>query len=286
MIVFEYGKYLKQIKRDGIAATDRNARAKIIAIMENLIANSTYCKGKILKIVKKIAADYFDGLPAELVELELSEYYESLKARVEKGDYEPAHDDKTIKLYQSEMRTIASLKEDKLMRLAFAALIVHKWLGQNKDESGCYRFVEFAEADIYRIARLETSSSVTKDRLWNILIEKGLVAEKIKTNSAWAYNPEWIAIHLFSVTFNVDIEVEKSDNAVFKTITNYDDVLNYLRFWLKDDNLVECADCGCPIDKGFGLMPKQYCSNCATRRKSEGNKARYQNSVKPKILPA
>lgn len=279
MIIFENEKYLQDIKKNGISATDIYAKFKINYLIEDLVFNSTYRKNKIIEMVRKIAQAYFNGLPDDLVEKELEGFYENAKSKFDKVDVVNKHENKAITLYRSEMETIASLKDDKLMRLAFSALILHKFCGQYiiNGKERYYTSVNSCEADIYRIAQFNNVSGTKKKQLWNDLSKRGLVKYFVKTNSAWRFHPNWIAMTLFTVPFNVDLKEDKSDEEIYKKITNYDDVLLYLRFWLQDENIIECADCGCPIIKTNNA--KCVCSNCANNRKKSSDKARYQRKL-------
>ena len=279
MIIFENEKYLQDIKKNGIKATEQNAKFKINYLMADLTVNTSYRKNKIISIVRNLAKEYFAGLPDNLIEKELSDCYESVRSSISEQDFADGHTDKVIRLYESEMETIAGLKDDKLMRLAFATLILHKFTGQflvNGNEK-YYISVKACEADIYRIADFNGVSGTTKKRLWKELSDLGLVHYSVKTNSAWRFHPDWMAMTVFTVPFNVDLKEDKTGEKVYKQISNYDDVLLYLRYWFGDENIVECADCGCPIIKTANA--KCVCSNCAATRKRVSDNARYQRKL-------
>ena len=279
MIIFENEKYLDSIRKNGISTTDQNAKFKINYLISDLVLNSSYRKNKIISIVKDLAGDYFHGLPDSLVNKELENFYENAKVRISEQDFAESHKDKVVTLYESEMKNIAELKDDKLMRLAFAALLLHKFTGQfivNGNEK-YYASVKACEADIYRIAQFDNVSGTTRKRLWKQLCDMGLVRYYVKTNPAWRFYPNWIAMTLFTVPFNVDLKDDKNNEKIYKQITNYDNVLLYLRYWLGDENIVECSDCGCPIIKNSNA--KCVCSNCAATRKKASDKARYQRKL-------
>lgn len=232
MIIFENDKFLAGIKKNGIGETDPDAKFKINYLMEDMVFNSSYRKNKIIEKIKAIARPYFYGLPDSLVEQELSTLYDTAKEKYNDAESRRKHENKIITLYESEMKTIAGLRDDKLMRLAFAALVVHKFRGQSTD--GQYKFIDACESDIYRIAGFSKVSGTKKQQLWKELSDKGIVNYHFKTNRAWQFKPEWIAKRTFTVSCNVDLKTDKSGEAVFMQITNYDDVLLYLRYWLKD----------------------------------------------------
>ena len=276
MIIFENEKYLQDIKKNGIGATDPNAKFKINYLMTDYVLNSAYRKNKIIQMVKDTASQYFYGLPDDLVLKELEDFYDHAREKINDEDFAEEHKNKLITLYESEMKTIAELKDDKLMKLAFATLILHKFMGQFliDGKAKYYSSVRACEADIYRIAEFDNVSGTTKKKLWKELSDKNLVHYYVKTNTAWRFRPNWIAMTLFTVPFNVDLKEDKTDEKVYKHITNYDDVLSYLRYWLGDNNLTECEDCGCPIIKSNRL-----CSNCASTRKKASDKARYERKM-------
>lgn len=275
MIIFENEKFLADIKKNGIGETDPDAKFKINYLMEDMVFNSSYRKNKIIEKIKAIARPYFYGLPDNLVEQELEVLYDAAKEKIHDADSRRKHENRIITLYNSEMQTIAALRDDKLMRLAFAALVIHKFRGQSTD--GYYKFIDACEADIYRIAGFNKVSGTKKQQLWKELSDKGIVSYRLKTNRAWQFKPEWIAKRTFTIPFNVDLKADKSGEKVFMQITNYDDVLLYLRYWLKDAAVGLCADCGCPIEKTANA--KCLCSNCAALRKKASDKARYQKNI-------
>ena len=279
MLIFDYEKFVKDIKESGITNTDVNAKMKIRCVMEDMIANTTYSKGKIIEKVKSIAENYFHGLPDDIVEKELELLYDYAKAEDNNAAMKK-HEKKIISLYDSEMRTITELKDDKLMRLAFAAMIVHKFLGLHKDTNGiekCYKSVNLCKSDIYRIAGLTNISGTTKNKLWKVLRDKGLIQYMITTNKTWKYNKRDITKRSFSIPFIVELQTDSHDEQLFKRVTNYDDVMLYLRYWLKADDFITCADCGCPIERKGNA--RKYCFDCADERKKISDRERYNRHI-------
>ncbi|MCH5300219.1 MAG: hypothetical protein J1E56_02785 [Ruminococcus sp.] len=279
MIIFENDKFLKNVKKNGVSGTDQYAKFKINYVMEDMVFNSSYRKNKIIEKVKSIAKQYFYGLPDNFIDKELEILYESAKEKINDEDSKRKHENKIITLYDSEMKTIEALRDDELMRLAFATLILHKFCGQYLDGGvEKYRkYVDTCEADAYRVAGLDKVSGTKKDKLWKKLYDKNMIDYWLKNNYMWQYKPEWIAKRLFTVPYNVDLKSDKHNEDIFKRITNYDNVLLYLKYWLKDGNVTACMDCGCPIDKG--TKAKKLCSNCASIRKKSSDKARYNRNV-------
>lgn len=279
MIIFENEKYLQDIKKNGIGATDQYAKFKIHYLVEDFVFNTTYRKNKIIEIVKGLAKEYFKGLPDELIEKELEEFYDSARTKLNDVDNTGEHKNKVITLYRSEMETIESLQDERLMKLAFVALVLHKFCAQYviNGKERYYTSVNACEADIYRLADFSNVSGTKRKQLWKELSDRNLIHYFVKTNTAWRFHPNWTAMTYFTIPFNVDLKKDKSSEVIYKKITNYDDVLLYLRFWVKDENVIECADCGCPIIKTGNA--KCVCSNCADNRKKSSDKARYQRKL-------
>jgi len=280
MIVYENEKIIKNIKKNGIGQNDKYSDFKIRYLMYDLCTNTSYRKGKIINIVKDIAEDYFQGLPDDLITQELESRYETAKDENNQAKWYEKYQDKTITLYNSEMETIASLQDDKLMRLAFASLVVFKYKSQFNVNGEKYKdFITACDADIYRLADFDKVSYQKRRELWKQLHDKGLVEHKNVTNRMWKYKPDWKVIKLFSVTFNVDLKEDKTAESVYKTITNYDDTLLYLDYYLGKEDIVECIECGCPILNNENR--KKLCSNCAENRKKSSKKAYYARQILP-----
>lgn len=276
MIIFEHEKFLRNIRKNGITASDRDAKFKIVYLIQDLLCHTSYRKNKIIEIAKAVSKGYFDGLPDELVTKTLEAFYDEAKSQSEDQDINECHGDKKIILYESEMRVIESLrKDDKLMRLAFATMVLFKHSAQFivDGTEKYYKTAKTCDPDIYRIAQLDNVSGTTKAKMWKKLSDMGLVKFQVRTNQSWKFYPKWIAMQVFTVPFCVELQESESDEAVYKQVTNYDDVLLYLRHWMGDPNIIECADCGCPILKTANS--KCICSNCAIARKKVSDKNRY-----------
>lgn len=279
MIILDQQNYLKVIERDGVSATDKSAERKIKDYMMYLVANTQYHKSKIIEITKAIAEDYYAALPAEIATKQLKALYVAVKNSKPKEK----SNDKIITLYESEMQTITALKEDKLMRMAFAALILHKFKGVYMvgDVTHCHRAISACEADVYKLAELQSISGAAKDKLWNQLCKKGMIKFFVNTNRAYRFNRDWLAIPMMSVSFNVDLKRDKSNEKVFAQIKNYDNLLLWLQLWYerkaKIKSLIRCSDCGCPIEKNKKSIC--LCSNCAAKR-TKLNKAAYNKKTK------
>lgn len=279
MIILDKQTYLKVIERDGVSATDNNAERKIKDYMINLVANTKYRKSKVIEMTRTIAENYYSALPTEIATKQLEALYESIKAT--KPTAKSAN--KLIILYESEMRTITDLKDDRLIRIAFAALILHKFKGYY-DVDGkqhCHRAISACDADVFKLAEIPSISSATKDRLWNQLCQKGLIKFFVNTNRAYRFNRDWLAIPMMSASFNVDIKQDKSNEKVFAQIKNYDNLLLWLQLWYerkaKFKTLTRCSDCGCPIH--ITKKTIRLCDRCADEHKKASDNARYMNET-------
>lgn len=278
MIILDDDKYLEDIKRYGIGATDIYATKKLQVLIDDFVKNTSYKKGKIIDKVKTIAADYFSGLPDNIIEKQLEDMYLISKKNMRSNNIN--NPKKIVNLYKSEMETIASLETENLQRLAFAMLVFHKFTAQYYDGNliKYHKRVIACKSDIYRVAGLDNVSGTAKNKMWVKLAEKGLVKHFAKTNNSFMFNPTWIAMTLFTVPFNRDIMPENESEELWMQITNYDDVMLYWRYYTrnqrKDWNVVLCTDCGCPIEKTSNNH--FLCRDCSKKRKQSNDKQRYQ----------
>ena len=145
------------------------------------------------------------------------------------------------------------------------------------DVTHCHCAISACEADIYKLAELQSISGAAKDKLWNQLCQKGLVQFFVNTNRAYRFNREWLAIPMMSVSFNVDTKRDKSGETVFAQIKNYDNLLLWLQLWreqkIKHKTLIRCAECGSPMPKIKKTVC--LCERCADAHKKASDKARY-----------
>lgn len=279
MIIFDYDKYIKDIKKNGIGATDIRANSKINDVLTDLIFNTTYKKGKIINKVKEIASDYYRGLPEGIILDKLSESYDAIKSKeqdVTKGEK------KILTLYKSEMETICSLENDKLQRLAFALLVAFKYHSYHRVLGGEIKYyktkVDFL-SDAYALADFKKVSGTTRNKLLYELKNRGLVYYWKKDNETYKYQPldsdrtRWIAFNNMSIPFCVEVKGTQDTEEVFMQMTNYDDIMLYLRYYQGDADVTTCECCGTPILKSGNA--KRYCSDCADAMKKASDKARY-----------
>ena len=281
MIIFDYDRYLKNVKKDGIGATDIHATTKINDVLTDLIFNSTYKKGKIIKKVKEIANDYYDGLPDDIVEQKLSETYEDIKNREQK---EKPDAKKILTLYKSEMETIVSLPDEKLQRLAFALLVAfkHRACHYVFDKIEYYKMIDDCLSDVFVLAEFEKVSGSTRNKLAHELVKRGLLLFYPKVNDTYKYQSfddvkRWIAFNRISVPFCVEVKGTQADEEVYMKMTNYDNVLLYLRLYQGDEAVTTCDCCGTPILKAGNA--KRFCSDCADASKKASDRKRYLKRV-------
>lgn len=279
MIIFEKEKFLNEIKEHGVSATDPMAKQKIQFLIEDYLLNTSYRKGAVIDKIKECAADYFAGLPDAIISKELANIYDFAKSQIKLNKTKDNHENKVITLYKSEMEILKQLDNDRLQRLAFASLILHKYCGQFfvGGSERYYPTVKSCDADIYRLAGLDKLSGKQKNELWQQLSELGLVKHFIKTNNAFKFNPKWNAFNTFMVCFNADLKDDKDNEEVYARVTNYDDVMLFLRYYIGDSQLMLCDDCGCPIVRTSNA--KCLCSNCASSRKRLNDKNRYHTKT-------
>lgn len=274
MTILDRQNYLNEIEENGICATDKYAERKIKDYMTNLCVSTKYHKSKIIQMTKEVAQDYYAALPDEIAKKQLVALYETARATKKNENAEK----KIITLYESEMQTIAELKDDKLMRLAFAALVLHKFKGMYENQSNCHRAIAACETDVYKMADLSSICNSRKSKLWNELCRKDLIHFWVNTNRAYRFNRDWIAIPMMTVTFNVDIKPDKTNERVFAQIENYENILLWLKLWqerkIKHKTLIRCSDCGCPIEKKTKSVC--LCNSCANKRKKASDNVRYK----------
>ena len=281
MIIFDYEQYLKNVKKDGIGATDIHATTKINDLLTDMIFNTSYKKGKIINKVKDIASEYYSGLPDEIVVQKLSESYDEIK----NGDSKPkTSEKKVLTLYRSEMEIIDFLPDEKLQRLAFAALVAYKHRACHYvfDKIEYYKMVDDCLSDIFALADFEKVSGATRNKLAHELVKRGLLIYYPKINQTYKYQSfddvkRWIAFNRISVPFCVEVKGTQDDEEVYMHMTNYDNIMLYLRLYQCDEEVTVCESCGTPILKSGNA--KRFCSDCADASKKASDKARYQKKV-------
>ena len=283
MIIFDYENYLKNVKKNGISATDIHATTKINDLLTDMIFNSTYKKGAIFNKVKDVAKDYYSGLPNDIIISKLSEMYEDIK---DNGKSQKTGEKKILTLYKSEMEIIDSLPDEKLQRLAFALLVVFKHRSYHYvfEKVEYYKMIDDCLSDAFALADFEKVSGATRNRLTRELVQRGLLYYYPKINDAYKYqsfdnvdHKRWIAFNRISIPFCVEVKGTQKDEKIYMKMTNYDDVMLYLRYYQGDANVVSCECCGTPILKSGNA--KRYCSDCADSSKKASDKARYRKNA-------
>ena len=285
MIIFDKCKYVTDIMRHGINENDSRANSKLFLVAKYLIEETTYKPCVIKRNLKKYSEKYFNGLSEDVIDKEIENIYNKAKnshvIEEEKNGMDNEDEDsdvdidwvdavnyfapKHINLYEEEMRKISEL-EDKVQELAFAFLVVNKYQG--------YKWTYECNSEIYKICHWDKKGNgknqSTKDSLIHKLVDNGIIRFYCNTNSAYRYNKSWIAKTSFTVLINEDNFAEKEHSKLWKTITNYDDVLLYWRLYKGDPTVGLCEKCGTPIEKTSNS--KKYCSNCALNNIRESKK--------------
>lgn len=279
--------------RNGLKENESNANKKLFLVARYLIENTTYKPSVIKKNLKKYAAKYFEGLSDDIIDNEIEWIFNganNVKNLVEEsgGTDDPENiseeleidnvetrkyfDLKELTLYKSEMKCINELDEE-LQELAFAFLIVNKYQG--------YKWIYECNSDVYNICHWNEKgngkSQTTKNRLIHRLVEEKIISFYCSTNKAYSYNKSWIAKTYFTVLINEDnLEVEHSP--VWKTVTNYDDVMLYWRLYKGDPKVKLCEKCNAPIEDTGNS--KRFCSDCALERTRQSKKRSKENALK------
>ena len=283
MIIFDYGKYIKKIKKDGIGATDIRANEKIDTILNDMIFNTSYKKGKIINKVKDIADDYYKGLPENLILDELSEAYDTIKAS---GKNTMTDEKKTLILYKSEMEKIVSLPDEKLQRLAFASLVAFKYHSYHRvfDQVEYRKMISSCLPDIYELADFDGVSGTKRNEMLHDLVTRGMLYYGVKKNPTYKYQgfddvdrKRWIAFNTMSIPYCVEVKGTQDTEEIFMQMNNYDDVQLYLRYYKGDADVTTCECCGTPILKSGNA--KRLCSDCFDKNKKASDKARYSLKV-------
>lgn len=282
-MIKDYERLIAEIKTSGISATDRKAESKIEAYMLYLIRKTTYKRKTIIEKVREATKDYFYGYPVQIVNEQLSDTYERLKASKKKIDDMK----RVLTLYQSEMETISSITDSNLQRLAFAALIYQKYTAfhYDGDKIAYYGKVKTNNAEIFHLAKLENCSGSKKNKLWHCLIEQGLIITTIETNNIYKYKSTHVGTNMFFCTFSQDFLPEERKSKVFMSMANFDDIFLYLRKFQNDIRVGICAMCGCPIEIPLKSIngKKKYCSCCAHKRKLSSKNSVFEEGKKEKI---
>ena len=141
--------------------------------------------------------------------------------------------------------------------------------------------VEDCLADIFVLADFGSVSGTTRNKLSNELVKKGLLYYYPKINPTYKYqsfddvdHKRWIAFNNMSIPFCVEVKGTQETEEVFMQMTNYDDIMLYLRYYQGDADVTTCECCGTPILKSGNA--KRYCSDCADAMKKASDKARYK----------
>ena len=272
MIYFDKKKELERISKDGISSDDIFANDKLTEYMADLIANSSYRKKQIIDKAKEISVKVFNGLPDDLIEAELEPLYIDAKRLAKTRNKNKREETKVITLYRDEMEKICDLEDDRLMRLAFATLIIHKYQGYytSNGKMGCHNSVAFCKSVAFHIAGLESVSGRKKNELWSELARRGYLIVNTRVNNSYKHTRKWIAMNLLTVPYNVDILPLEEKPEVYLPISSYDNLLLYLYHYLDQAEATLCDDCHTLIPKTSNR--KRLCDDCAKRRKQESNR--------------
>lgn len=279
--------------RNGLKENESNANKKLFLVARYLIENTTYKPSVIKKNLKKYAAKYFEGLSDDIINNEIEWIFngannvknlvkesggtddpENISEELEIDNIEARgyFDLKELTLYKSEMKRISELDEE-LQELAFAFLVLNKYQG--------YKWIYECNADAYEICHWNEKgngkSQTTKNRLIHRLVEEKIISFYCSTNKAYSYNKSWIAKTYFTVLINED-NLESKHSPVWKTVTNYDDVMLYWRLYKGDPKVKLCEKCNAPIEDTGNS--KKFCSDCGLERIRQSKKRSKENALK------
>lgn len=286
---------------NGIKENDSRANTKLFLVAKYLIEKTTYKPGVIKKRLKKYSEEYFRGMPVEMIDKEINSLCNRAKTSIisddkkrqnidsmkDGGEYQGGGNTgldsvdgieyfkpKRIHLYVNELKRISELDE-KLQELAFVFLVVNKFQG--------YKWTPECNSDIYKICHWDKAgngkSQTVKNNMIHSLVNHGIIRFYCNTNSGYKYNKKWIAKTFFTVLINEDNCTEdETKSPVWRTITNYDDVMLYWRLYKGDPSVKLCKECNAPIEDTGNS--KRYCSDCAMKRIRESKK---RNKVRVKI---
>lgn len=293
MVIFDKRKYVTEIMRNGIKENDSRANAKLFLVTKYLIQETKYKPCVIKKNLRKYSKEYFKGLSEDMINREIESLYDRAKkssfievdkqgtdnVEINRIDENVGIDIvdaieyfqlKHINLYEDEMKNIFGL-DRRLQDLAFAFLVANKFQG--------YKWTYECNADIYKMCHWDKKgngkSQTTKNEMIHSLVKNEIIRFFCNTNSAYKYDKKWIAKTFFTVLINEDnLSEDKLKSPLWKTITNYDDVLLYWRLY-KGDPVVKLCECGAPIEV-IGNS-KKFCSNCALNNIKESKKRNKRN---------
>lgn len=290
MVIFDKRKYVIEIMNNGIKENDSRANTKLFLVAKYLNEKTTYKPGVIKKRLKKYSEEYFRGMPVEMIDKEIDSLYNRAKTSTvvdgkrqqsidgvkDGGEYQDNRNagldsiecfkPKKIHLYANELKKISELDE-KLQELAFAFLVVNKFLG--------YKWTPECNSDIYKICHWDKAgngkSQTVKNDMIHSLVNHGIIRFYCDTNSGYKYNKKWIAKTFFTVLINEDnFSEDETKSPVWRTVTNYDDVMLYWRLYKGDLSVKLCKECNAPIEDTGNS--KRYCSDCAMKRIRESKK--------------
>lgn len=291
MIILDYDAYLREIKQNGIKKTDKSAKSKLTALMEDLVFNTTYSKGIILGKVRQFAGEIYADLPADLVKSQLDPYYKMAKSKKDKaakdGKELQQPKTKTLILYKSEMEKINQIYDSALRRLAYALLIYCKYKSQyEKDGQTLYAHaVELNKTDLFEIAGYSGRFVGKRDEMIHKLSEFGLIEVYTKPDSGKKYSGKGKGKNMIKVPFCVEMQEKQAETEeVYQILTHFEDIympLDYYHGGKKAKGICVCPQCG-----GLFRKPKsskqRVCARCLAQNKKKTDKKAYQKKCEEK----
>lgn len=257
MIIFNKEKYVKKILKEHIESNAIGVRYKLCLVVKYYLTNSEYKPYQIKNILKKVSTEYFKGLPDKVIEYEIEEIFNAAKQSLTASNNKNDLDIITVTIYKEELDRIKQLNNKNAENLAFIFLVVYKYFG--------YDWMYENNSDIYCLAEIQASGK-TKNELIYLLSKNKMIKFNSFVNKDYKNNKQnKIAETKYKVLFCAN---DSSDIAF--TISDYDDLILYYRYYVGDTNIIECVKCGRPIR--LTGNSKKYCNDCANFLKQESNK--------------
>lgn len=283
MIIFDKEKYVKRIVKEGLQANTTKMRFKLSLVAIYYLQNTQYKPFQIKTILRNISMRYFMGLPEKIISDEIEDIFNFAKVKankVESADTEEEtdiceNDDeasdcnimnsdlvferKKVIIYNEELERIKTLNNNNAENLSFIMLVIYKFFD--------YEWVYECNSDLYKLAELKVSGK-SRNELLYLLSQNKMIRFNAFVNKDYKHNRhKKIAETKFKVLFCLDESC--NIKTVAFTISDFDDLLLYYRYYIGDTDIIKCAGCDRPIR--ITGNAKKYCYECAIKSKQESN---------------
>lgn len=266
-----------------------------------LLIKYIYSKGKANKKrlkTKDVIAELQEYLKPQYDNYQSVDWYNRLERLIKKYKNIPLYDIDSIPITDNELTTIKSIKNKKLEKVAFVALVLAKYYNLRSGRNNDYINVDYSV--IFSLARVSATVMYEQPLMINDLKQLGLIQRTSRID-----NPN------FRVLF-----VDDSSPVVLR-ITDLRE-LGYQYLQYKGEKFIECAECGvlirkknnstkyCPACRGY--TPIEYktltcidcgqefvvssknnhgkrCPECQKKERQKHNKIMYQNRKRKMTIP-